>query len=658
MIILPLCKLLLSVTLVFFIPGWLTLLVVLRREREHISLFEQFVLSFGLSITVVDFLMIAMNLAHMALTRWSLVLAIGIYSFFFLLLYFDRKKKPLLHHHFPSFFSYRSLLIFLVLFIFSLVIRTIYVGQGALPQTTDLGHHSYWAKYITIKQSLPTYDDIVINPEDQGKFIIGEHLTIAAVGTISGLDYVSAFPVIILFIVNIFSLLALVILANVLTRQLLPNSYGHKSAALVMLTIGIFYALSSPQAVYVSGGVIGNLYGNLLVPLLFYTLIQAISHNNYLKDRNASPFASKMAALAVIFGATLAYTHHLSTFILLFVLVGLLLIFVVTLFIRYRANLKLISQLFLNYLKLFFHWRILLLLTGFITLLFVYPPSYLNRSSIDTAVGKPTKETRIGLEWDSIAATTGNWRFNLSWLAIGVILFWMAKSFKEPDHTQQHRNNQLFAFSLLASWFLMIFLMANKPNWLEVDIPSARIANYLTLPAAVLSAIMLLLFSRATDKKKHLLSMLLFMVFVFSGFAYGLANISEQARPERKFNAVSQLYDASNYLKEKTKPEDIILKDHINLVADSWVKVLLMRGYLNPLSRSFLRRYEDTTKQRETCTRDMIAIPDESVGQQCFLDTKTRFIMLKPGFDTNQFEKSTNFSKLFTSENVVIYEKY
>jgi hypothetical protein len=91
--------------------------------------------------------------------------------------------------------------------------------------------------------------------------------------------------------------------------------------------------------------------------------------------------------------------------------------------------------------------------------------------------------------------------------------------------------------------------------------------------------------------------------------------------------------------------------------ADTWVKLFLMREYKNPLSRSYLKRYDDPVKTRETCTRDMIAIPDSEIGKTCFEEYQTDYVFLKKGYDNQQFERSSNFSKIFSSEGVVIFQR-
>jgi hypothetical protein len=53
----------------------------------------------------------------------------------------------------------------------------------------------------------------------------------------------------------------------------------------------------------------------------------------------------------------------------------------------------------------------------------------------------------------------------------------------------------------------------------------------------------------------------------------------------------------------------------------------------------------------------MISIPDSEIGKACYEKTGVKYIILRNGYDTQQFQNSENFSKIYTSENVVIYQK-
>jgi hypothetical protein len=123
------------------------------------------------------------------------------------------------------------------------------------------------------------------------------------------------------------------------------------------------------------------------------------------------------------------------------------------------------------------------------------------------------------------------------------------------------------------------------------------------------------------------------------------------------FDETIQTFKGAQYLTEKTSPEDKILRDHVYLMADTWIKNFLMRDYEEPISRTFSKKYNDPIRDRETCTRDMILEPDSPVGKECFKETQVKFIILKDNYDTSQFEASNNFSKIFSTDKAVIFQK-
>ena len=68
-----------------------------------------------------------------------------------------------------------------------------------------------------------------------------------------------------------------------------------------------------------------------------------------------------------------------------------------------------------------------------------------------------------------------------------------------------------------------------------------------------------------------------------------------------------QTYQASEYLSQRALSEEQLLKDHIYLAGDTWIKLFFMLDYRYPLSRSYLRRYNDPVKPRETCSQCQIS---------------------------------------------------
>src|SRR5674476_1177284 len=100
-----------------------------------------------------------------------------------------------------------------------------------------MGHHMYWANWLVVNHSLPTYDGM---PD----FIIGEHIIFGAIALIGNFSFLSAFPQMTLLLVDVFSILAIFIL----TLRIFKNK---TIAILTLLFIGITFAISSPQAKFV-----------------------------------------------------------------------------------------------------------------------------------------------------------------------------------------------------------------------------------------------------------------------------------------------------------------------------------------------------------------------------------------------------------------------
>ncbi len=647
MILIELTKLYTSLFLAFFVPGYFLMRAIFSftELKEKVSAIEKLVITFGLSVASVNFLVIIINHFDIPITALSSFLVITIFSFLFFLVekFFEPKKSkadtkenksPLQR------FSKKQIYLFLTIFVFAVVVRSFYVAEGIVPETTDLGHHMYWSKYIADFGELPNYG--------MPDFIIGEHIVFAVVILISGISFVSAVPVISLLLINLFSLLAIFLVTFRIAENFTSKKNAKLAALFSLFVIGTFYAISSPQTKFISGGVIGNLIGNFYIPFLFYSFLSALKF----KSKN-------FAALFVLSSATLVFTHHLSTFVFLFVFAGFLASFLALLLIFYKVRIKEITVLLWKNISLFFSAKSLffILLIALI-MFFVWMPSYLNPEAVDTAVGTPTKSTRTGFPLGEMILNAGPWRFFYSGVsAIFVAAIFVRKFFKK-------RKSDSFVFvvsiAVIFSWFAMIFLMSTHPELLKIDIPSNRIVSYFTFPVTILSSIAtILLLSFFKKRFSKNLALLLFVMVVGTGVVSGLANVSDAARGKEPNRAkeVMETYVAGEYLAEKIPYKDKVLKDHIYLSGDTWLKIFFMQDYKYPLSRSLLKRYEDPVKKRETCTRDMVAIPDSEVGQKCFKETGVKYVVLKKGYDTAQFEKSKNFSKVYISDSVVIFKR-
>ncbi len=636
-----------SLFLVFVLPGYFLLRVILGKKYFGLLSLEKFLLTFVLSLASTDFLMLALNYFHIPLVRQNLFLALILWSISWFILWHFQNKKITSDQEIPkNIFSNRQNIIFILLFALAVFLRAIYIGDGIIPKSTDLGHHMYWANYIVTNHTLPVYDE---------KFIIGEHLPFAAISILSKIFVVSSMPTITLFLFNIITLLAVFLLTYFLAKNILPlfnfldkKTSPYNIALWGLLTIGIFYPLTAPQAKFVSGGVIGNVIGNLLIIVTIYSFLKTIQN----KSR-------QMATIFFITLFTIIYTHHLSTLILAYSLISILLAFIVFTLFFTKFNFKKFFAYFWQNLKLFINWQTaLIIVVGIISLFILRTPSYLNPSAIDTAVGTPTKVTRVGISLPGIIDRIGAWRVLMAGIFSGFILLFLTKFILRKQSIKKIIPLAV-SLAIVIAWAKIIFMMSWKPAWLKVDIPSGRIITYLTYPLAIMSAFGIGIFFSALKNKvnKNFLAFLV-VFFLGIGFVSGLAqDIAENIRSSKNISEeVMQTYLGSDYLAKNTRPSEQILKDHIHLSGDTWMKTFFMRGYKYPLSRTYSRRYEDKYNKHETCTRDMIAKPNSEIGKKCFQETGVKYIFLKPGYDDDLFLRSDNFQEVYHSDSVVIFQ--
>lgn len=637
--------------LIFFVPGWIILSLLLR-QQGLLAPFEMFLFSFGISVGLLDFLMILFGTANISLSPLSLAAGIfGVLLLFFIisraLSFFGNStvkyEKQQTHR-----FSKQQNRLFILLIALTLFIKSIFLAHAVLPTATDLGHHMYWAKYIALTRTLPFYakQEIITNadavyqlthPTPIADFIIGEHLPFAALNIFTHLDFFSAFPVNLLLLVNLLSLLTLAALALRLTADLSHPFFSKKIftpqnvALATLFFFGPLYTLASPQTKFVSGGVVGNTFGNFFIPLIILAYYRAF------KEKNAV-----FLAIGFFLTFTLAYTHHLSTLILLFTLVASALIALLFHFETFGKTLR-------GWLKLILTPApITTLLLATIFFFVIAMPTYIETNAVGTALGTPTKTTRTGLSFLQVTFSSGEVRVALGLAGIALLL------------TLFRRTRYAGAF--LLGWSIILLLMTFEPQWLLIDIPSSRIGAYLSFPLGILAAITSIAFLStfrtgvSTLRIPHFLFLIASIsLFVFS-IGSGSFDNNQALLPKSKGLDAVQTFAASRYLAEKTTQTDIILKDHNYIVADAWMKLFFLRDYAYPLSRGFFKRYEDNPS-REQCTLLMISVPNTPRGEKCYTDLGVDFVVVNPYFDTAQFEKSGTFSRIYVSDSIHIYKR-
>ena len=673
----------LAIFLAFFLPGYFLLRAIFIKNYNTLAALEKLLITFTLSLASTNAIMLLMNYFHIAISRTNLFLGIIGVSFVLVGVSFILKIKSFNHSKLISNFkfqisnlntpSYRQILLFITLLGFSIFLRSVYISDSIFPKTTDFGHHIYWANYISTNQELPTYSE---------KFIIGEHLPFAAINILSGISYISPLAVITLFLFNIFTLIAVFVLTywlavpfNKTFQKIFPQIKkisAYDVALWGLFIIGILYPISAPQVKFVSGGVIGNIIGNFLIITAIYAFLKAITTRS-----------TAFIALFLISTITLVYTHHLSSFIFIYSFITILISFVILTLLFVKFNLLKFFKLVFKHLKPFFYpLPLAIIIIGLFFLFQVRIPSYLNSEAIDVAVGTPTKITRVGFGLSNILERVGSWRvlfagiFGLITLPILVTLL-RSRALSPTSHSSAVAASEkarlllislALSLAILFAWTKILFLMSWKPDLLKVDIPSRRIITYLTYPLTIMASFgIAYFFTIIKTKLSKQLFAFLFLFFlglgIISGFGQDIT--ANQRTTAGKFEIsdevnsreVMQTYLAAMYLASNTTSEEMVLKDHKFLEGDTWMKLFFMRDYKYPLSRTYDRRYEDTTNKRETCTRDMVLKPNSEIGQQCFAKTNTHYIVLKKSHDDAIFKKSPNFQQVYSSKTVTVFQR-
>ncbi|MDP3957232.1 MAG: hypothetical protein Q8Q10_01905 [bacterium] len=638
-------------SILFLLPGF----VVVRSffNKQSFVPFETVLFSFAISIGLIDFLMIIIGKLGIRIDMYSLSIGIIITLALLIITAFVTRRLNTIEDKTEEkserifSFSRRQGMLFIMLIGLTLLIKVVYLTHAVLPTSTDLGHHMYWSKLIAVTGTLPLYakQEIVTGtdgvyqltpPAPIPDFIIGEHLPFAALNIFTRLDFLSAFPVIFLLLANVIGLLALFTLAwrfvsDIPSPHLSKNIFTPQNVALtVLFFFGPLYTLASPQTKFVSGGVVGNVLGNIFIPLILLILYRA------LKEKRPD-----FLALGFFLIFTLAYTHHLSALMFLFILIASMLIY---LFVHYDN----LGGVLRSWWKLIFSPGPLLVAGLAIIFFFgVALPTYIETNAVGTAIGTPTKATRTGLSFFQLASSGGEARVALGLVGFVVLLAW--------------RRSTRYAGAILIGWCTILLVMTLDPEWLFIDIPSNRIVTYFSFPIGLLAAFAAVAFFatfRTPQSKLRIPSMgILIMSFTLLVFSFGNGSFdnNQTLLPKNKALSALQTFAASRYLAEHSQGENI-LKDHNYIVADSWMKLFFLRDYAYPLSRGLFGRYTNNP-DREQCTLLMISIPNTARGEKCYDELGVGLVAVNPHFDTAQFEKSQQFSRIYTSDDIHIYQR-
>lgn len=639
---------LLAIFGLFFLPGYIALSLI---RLPLVQPFERMVFAVALSLGLVNVIMLVLDRLGFTLsaTNIGVTLAATLGLWWLGLILWRRfgtgPKTSGGPVEIPWAFSHVGGWLFLSLLIATLLVKTLYLSNTILPTATDLGHHMYWSKLIAVTGNIPAYEkqEVTLLPDGSATlsaplpiddFIVGEHLPFAALSIFSGMSFFGAGPIVFLLLLNLLSLLALLALAWRIASDLVPRQ-SELLVLSVFLVLGPLYALASPQAKFVSGGVVGNIFGNFFIPIILLAFLRAF------RERR-----SDSLVFAVFFAFILAFTHHLSTLILLFVLIGLGGVFLV-------MNYATLGSVLRSWIGVIAQPWVGLLAVGILAfLVLVAVPSYLDRTAIDTAIGTPTKTTRTGLSFLQATNSVGAMKMGLGLAGLALLLFLPLR--------------KTYGAALLIGWSGVLLSMTLFPHLLFLDIPSGRIGHYLTFPIALSAGWALVALGARwfrqptpapTTRVPALALGLLVLVLLVSTIANGTLENSQTLADKDKSQAVTQTMAVSRYLADETGLTDIILKDHNYIVGDAWMKLFFLRDYGYPLSRGFFSRYTEGGSRREQCTLRMISVPNTPEGKRCFEDIGVNLIVVNPRYDVTQFEKSRNFSRWYASPDIHAYSR-
>jgi len=611
-------KLILAIPFLLVFPGAFFQLALFGWKGSKMTFFEKAVLAVPLSLIWVDLVILLLAklgilIRGQVLVGSVLVFCLVCFAIFRYRFPSERQKTEEKDEQKLFDFSVWQTVFILLALALAVFIRVAYLSDTIIPSATDLGHHMYWSQTIVNTGHLPNYGV----PD----FIIGEHMIFAAVNLTSGVGLMTAMPVLLLLFFNIVGIFAMAILAGRVFKS-------NKIAAVAFFVAGTLYAINPPQGRYVSGGVVGNIIGDMLIPVALYFLFRALVEKNQI-----------FAGLFLFSFVGLLYTHHLSAFIFIFSAAAILILFLI-------LNFKNILGILENWLRTFAKpFPIAVLLLSAVYFLLIFTPSYFNPAAVGQATGEPTKITRIGYSLSQIDLGIGSAQLVLG--GLGFLLAFLAFETKK------------LRYSLALGWFSVIFLMTWKPELLYVNIPSDRVSNYLFLPLTLLSAYALVryfeIFSATASRFFSTVTLFVLLFFVITN---GLSDSAGAFKTKNQFQEIMEVYHSGRYLASTLDTsKDTLLKDHVNIAADSWYKLFFMKDYKYPLSRGVLSRYIDPTKPRETCTRDMITEPESDAGRACFSRTGVNYIAVNAQMEGSIFEKYPDFSKVYMSDYISVFKR-
>jgi len=627
---------------ILFVPGFL--LVRLLDKKRIFDSWEQGVLSVVLSISLATGTGIVFDLAHIPINAFLLVLVYGLWMVAFGLWVRrqGKEKKESSQEKSPVPIA------FLVIFAILVLLKGMFLIQNPIPISTDFGHHMYWAQSIVETGNLPVYEEQEIlmaesleenhrvsEPKPISDVIIGEHVVFAFISILSQTSLISLYPVIVLFFIHIITLLGVYALAR---RLFIPFRYREAMALTALFVAGILFGLDSPQMKYVTGGAVGNVMGNLFIVAIMLVLLVAVRERSRV-----------FMALGIVLMIALAYTHHLSTLLLGFSLVGVL---GIALFLRPKFFFGEMIHLVLS------RYVLGTLVAGLVVFFFVWTPSYIVNSAVKTVVGDAqVKEEHAGIALSDYLFVLGEERTFLGLLGLGIMAFLLWKFRLQLSQTSE----DIFLMSvLLLGWLIPLFLLIFSPSLLHIDIPTVRTANYTIIPLAIATGCFFVWFVRKISERMS--AKLLFVGMVFF-FMIGLSSAGWRdnvlyLQGGGSSGKAQELHRVAQYLGEHYREsEKMVMYDHINIDGGSWMKLYFMKDYNYPFYRALLFRYDRASDKSERCTLDVFSFPQSGEAQKCFEDLHIGALALSDAEDGKSFRESSQFTRVYAGERIVVYTR-
>lgn len=627
------------------VPGFVLITVLDKKHR--LDALERTVMAVVLSLTVATGTGIVFDLFDVPIVTATVA---GVYAVWLVAMaiimrrsHIRRKEAVSSHKRVP--------VVFLAVLFLLVLVKSVFFMQYTVPISTDLGHHMYWAQSIVEMEELPVYEEREIimaglseeqhqisDPHPISDVIIGEHVVFAVIAILSGVSLISVYPILILFAIHIVTLLGVYVLAR---RLFSDHVLRERVAIMALIFSGILFGLDSPQMKYIIGGVVGNTFGNIYIVSIVLMLLLGIQ----LRSR-------VLMALGVALCVALAYTHHLSTLLLAFSLVGMMVMLAI-------SNWKFFRGEFLH--LALSRYVLAMVAVGAICFFFIWTPSYITNSAVETVVGENEveKTEHAGISVADYLFALGDVRMIWAFVGLALIMggwLWTRRRF-EGGASEKEEMTALRTVVIIG-WLWPLFLLVFAPSVVGVDIPTIRTANYTILPMALAGGFAFVWGVSEIARQRSLTraGLAALMVIVVVGFVSGGWRDNAELLERNDEGSARELHRVATYLGENYRDtEKVVMYDHIHIDGGSWMKLYFMEDYNYPFYRALLFRYDRATDKSERCTLDVFTYPTTSQAQKCFQDLNISALAMNEVETGKAFREDVRFTRVYAGENISVY---